>query len=119
MPLYLCLPGKDQPEPWRHGMSVYAAPFPQTGNTANNDNDTNETDSVPNSRRPLRRLRHGEVVLVDDVCVAYDTFWLRLRWPGRKAGFAGYLPLLDVVVSASSLSSSRGVGSGQGKPTEA
>ncbi len=42
---------------------------------------------------PVRRIRHAEVVLVDDVCIAYDRHWLRLRWPGKKGGFAGYVAL--------------------------
>mmetsp|Transcript_9014 Transcript_9014/g.22348 ORF Transcript_9014/g.22348 Transcript_9014/m.22348 type:complete len:750 (+) Transcript_9014:172-2421(+) len=42
---------------------------------------------------PVRRIRHAEVVLVDDVCIAYDRHWLRLRWPGHKGGFAGYVAL--------------------------
>jgi len=42
---------------------------------------------------PVRRIRHAEVVLVDDVCIAYDRHWLRLRWPGNKGGFAGYVAL--------------------------
>ena len=79
MPLYLCQPGSGKPEPWRHGVSVYATPFHE------------EKEDVP--QRPLRRLRHGEIILVDDVCVAWDRLWLRLRWPGRKGGFAGYLPV--------------------------
>ena len=41
----------------------------------------------------VRRIRHAEVVLVDDVCIAYDRHWLRLRWPGQKGGFAGYVAL--------------------------
>ena len=42
---------------------------------------------------PIRRVRHAEVVLVDDVCVAYERYWLRLRWPGHSGGFAGYIAL--------------------------
>lgn len=42
---------------------------------------------------PIRRVRHAEIVLVDDVCVAYDRYWLRLRWPGHKGGFAGYIAM--------------------------
>jgi hypothetical protein len=42
---------------------------------------------------PIRRIRHTEVVLVDDVCIAYGRHWLRLRWPGHKGGFAGYIAL--------------------------
>ncbi|KAL3940508.1 MAG: hypothetical protein SGARI_000936 [Bacillariaceae sp.] len=41
----------------------------------------------------IRRIRHAEVVLVDDVCVAFERHWLRLRWPGHKGGFAGYIAL--------------------------
>ena len=32
---------------------------------------------------PIRRIRHAELVLVDDVCIAYGRYWLRLRWPGH------------------------------------
>lgn len=42
---------------------------------------------------PIRRVRHSEVVLVDDVCIAFDRYWLRLRWPGSRGGFAGYIAL--------------------------
>ena len=42
---------------------------------------------------PIRRVRHSEIVLVDDVCIAFDRYWLRLRWPGSKGGFAGYIAL--------------------------
>jgi hypothetical protein len=45
---------------------------------------------------PIRRVRHAEVVLVDDVCVAYGRYWLRLRWPGHKGGFAGYIAMARV-----------------------
>jgi hypothetical protein len=41
----------------------------------------------------IRRIRHAEVVLVDDICVAFGRHWLRLRWPGHKGGFAGYVAL--------------------------
>lgn len=81
MPLYLCQPGRDKPEPWRHGVNVFATPS-VTG-------------------RPIRRLRHGEIVLVDDVCFTMNKHWLRLRWPGRKGGFAGYLQLDDEVCADS------------------
>ena len=42
---------------------------------------------------PVRRVRHAEVVLVDDACIAFDRYWLRLRWPGHKGSFAGYIAL--------------------------
>ena len=41
----------------------------------------------------IRRVRHAELVLVDDVCIAYGRYWLRLRWPGQKGGFAGYIAM--------------------------
>lgn len=41
----------------------------------------------------IRRIRHAEVVLVDDVCIAFGRHWLRLRWPGHRGGFAGYIAL--------------------------
>lgn len=85
MPLYLCQPGADKPEPWRHGLSVYSAPFAV--------DDTSDDEDLDLKPRPLRRLRHGEIVLVDDVCLAWERYWLRLRWPGNRGGFAGYLPV--------------------------
>jgi hypothetical protein len=51
------------------------------------------TSSRSVSGFPIRRIRHAEVVLVDDVCIAYGRHWLRLRWPGHKGGFAGYVAL--------------------------
>lgn len=41
----------------------------------------------------MRRLRHSEVVLVDDVIFAYQNYWLRLRSPGSRGGFAGFICL--------------------------
>jgi hypothetical protein len=87
MPLYLCQPGTASPAPWRHGISVYAKPFAV--------NTTPDNDNPPLPQRPLRRLRHAELVLVDDVCQAFGKTWLRLRWPGRRGDFAGYLPVTN------------------------
>jgi len=42
---------------------------------------------------PIRRVRHAELILVDEVCVQYGRYWLRLRWPGPQGGFAGYIAL--------------------------
>lgn len=42
---------------------------------------------------PIRRVRHAEIVLVDDVCIAFGRYWLRLRWPGQREGFAGYIAM--------------------------
>jgi len=179
MPVYVCQAGSSSTEPWRHGLQVYAAPFPLTdapvahggnagvaphlvpssraeaekqqsdnsthGNFNNNNNNfptennddreqqrnrgqddvrdgiadaTTSSNSVPQNSEntgqincsgrqrddiiashtvqyglPVRRIRHAEVILVDDVCIAFDRHWLRLRWPGSKGGFAGYVAL--------------------------
>jgi hypothetical protein len=45
---------------------------------------------------PIRRVRHSEIVLVDDVCISYGRYWLRIRWPGHKGGFAGYIAMAKV-----------------------
>lgn len=42
---------------------------------------------------PVRRLRHAEVVLVDQCLSAYGRTWLRLRWPGELGGFAGFVAI--------------------------
>lgn len=85
MPVYLCKPGCWAVEPWRHGIQVYAFPFP-----------IDRKDVQDNNERPqgvaIRRVRHAEVVLVDDVCIAHGRYWLRLKWPG-SGGFAGYIAL--------------------------
>ena len=131
MPVYLCQPGVSASEPWRHGIQVYATPFPldeaavessdkdmaeaptsssDIARWANNNprsagslsqNTTSsivQSDEVFENRSstpgvPIRRVRHSEIVLVDDVCIAFDRYWLRLRWPGSKGGFAGYIAL--------------------------
>ena len=119
MPVYLCQPGAGASEPWRHGIQVYAAPFAMDDVPAVTSNDSSqwnhEDAGRPNhapastisrtatgsgtlratnsSGLPIRRVRHAEVVLVDDVCLAFERYWLRLRWPGRRGGFAGYIAL--------------------------
>jgi hypothetical protein len=198
MPVYLCKPGVNSLEPWRHGIPVYAEPFDlgsgsstststtkatdstnddqsqplnvvdsrldiHTGtgtgtgtgtvnnnnnntnnnnnnntnnnnnnNTNNNNNNTNnllehsESRTQPNSETSsmtgvgpqhnsnataIRRIRHSEVVLVDDVVYQHNNYWLRLRWPGTKGGFAGYVCLLahqNTILSSSSSSSMDG-----------
>jgi hypothetical protein len=153
MPVYVCFPGLDSPEPWQSYIDVFAAPyevndettairtvsnqsgvFANTGHrvsgrdTAENatdhgssvheNEDERENDDIPlevarldsatvdarraelsliggsgASRPPphIRRLRHAEIIIVDDVCLLYSRYWLRLRWPGRRGGFAGYI----------------------------
>jgi hypothetical protein len=54
---------------------------------------TNANTTAPAGGFAVRRVRHAEVVIVDDICVAYDRYWLRLRWPGHKGGFAGYIAM--------------------------
>jgi len=48
---------------------------------------------APVVNHPIRRIKHAEIVLVDDVCVSHERYWLRLRWPGHKGGFAGYIAM--------------------------
>jgi hypothetical protein len=121
MPVYLCQPGAGHAEPWRHGIQVYATPCPIDSKTPvhaggggrdlvvanwtpdsntsgendapNAQNAANTATQTPASGFAVRRVRHAEVVIVDDICVAYDRYWLRLRWPGSKGGFAGYIAM--------------------------
>jgi hypothetical protein len=137
MPVYLCKPGWDAPEPWRHGIQVYAYPFsiPEQPTTASSpsregrsQSDDAEGASSPQREEsssslaaqdghgivttqhtthhkgevrtrgikygmPVRRVRHAEVVLVDQVSIHYGRYWLRLRWPGPHGGFAGFIAL--------------------------
>jgi hypothetical protein len=113
MPVYLCQPGFKTEDAWRHGIQVFAAPFPindggtnsSTGGggrdllVASVDGATTTTAKQSSIHRslspgqPIRRVRHAEVVIVDDICVSYNRYWLRLRWPGSKGGFAGYIAM--------------------------
>lgn len=130
MPVYLCQSGAGYNEPWRHGIQVYAAPFPinpknapitqsgggrdsvvlppsnpdvaqwQTGQQQQQQQSQSQPQQPQTSMShlsgmPIRRVRHAEIVLVDDVCVAFGRYWLRLRWPGHKQrdGFAGYIAM--------------------------
>jgi hypothetical protein len=47
---------------------------------------------------PIRRVKHAEIVLVDQVSVHYGNYWLRLIWPGKRGGVAGYIALGGVNV---------------------
>lgn len=133
MPVYLCQSGSGYSEPWRHGIQVYAAPFPinfsgsstpvgggrdsvvlpatttdagqwqtqaqqqavQKGDSSTAALSQSQTNTAEQrlTGMPIRRVRHAEVVLVDDVCVAFGRYWLRLRWPGQGEGFAGYIAM--------------------------
>ena len=109
MPVYLCQSGSGTDDPWRHGLKVFAEPFPMTeqsakGRVAGTARDLvcadwkpfGEEPGVPVATvgsQPIRKLRHSEVVIADDICIAYDRYWLRLRWPGSKGGFAGYVAM--------------------------
>ena len=55
---------------------------------------SNPTASSSQPASAIRRIRHSEVVLVDDVVYMYSNYWLRLTWPGSKGGFAGYVCLM-------------------------
>jgi hypothetical protein len=141
MPIYLCKPGSHSLEPWRHGIPVYAQPFPlgsltkavsglditegtnasitlstsdgvtgtlsttapvESQNVFSNADTTTTTGEKLNSESssyhhqpvPIRRIRHSEVILVDDVVFKFSNYWLRLRWPGSRGGFAGFVCLL-------------------------
>eukprot|EP00559_Dactyliosolen_fragilissimus_P007383 CAMPEP_0184871098 /NCGR_PEP_ID=MMETSP0580-20130426/39908_1 /TAXON_ID=1118495 /ORGANISM="Dactyliosolen fragilissimus" /LENGTH=663 /DNA_ID=CAMNT_0027373597 /DNA_START=173 /DNA_END=2165 /DNA_ORIENTATION=- len=186
MPLYLCKPGQSSPEPWRHGVQVYAQPFyiqdtnsidkqlksrdrikrrrSAVNSTVDGENISafnrnatshpvldvhdshhpdrpenpptrrNNTDDIAHGKNnnppirvadrrvavtttnpsvnsigtanfapleltggtPIRRVRHAEIVLVDQVAVHYGRYWLRLRWPGPRGGVAGYIALGSV-----------------------
>ena len=161
MPIYLCKPGRLSEEPWRHGVQVYASPFPLEESLPSSPNDhwknhpteegeeeegeevtqlprgderaaratspppptttatTTTTTAVQdptwddrtirhcNTRakkrtthvalvhggNPIRRIRHAEVVLVDQVSIRYGRYWFRLRWPGPRGGTAGFIAL--------------------------
>ena len=173
MPVYLCKPGWSSPEPWRHGVQVYAYPFRIDEDYALASTLRSSDDAVgrasaalqppavaaaanPRSQHPrrettagsgrgreaaageadaavrragedlkspshssspnatpfrtrggdssstavsaglgvaVRRVRHAEVVLVDEVSEAHGRYWLRLRWPGPRGGVAGFIAL--------------------------
>jgi hypothetical protein len=52
-------------------------------------------------QQSIRRIRHSEIIIVDDVCIAYNLYWLRIRWPGKNSTctstgtnhFAGYIAM--------------------------
>lgn len=175
MPVYLCKPGWSASEPWRHGVQVYAYPYPlvptaRSANTSNvNQTSTNSSDNesrnntsiprlgptvvaeaistesneeqlerippspardesyqshpfVPNSGHilpkgvPIRRVRHAELVLVDEVSIHYGTYWLRLRWPGPRGGVAGYIALGGEIPAACIPTSDQRAGRSTGRP---
>ena len=69
-------------------------------NMTNRGDDTTHSDDhrdqnlVPNTlTQPIRKVRHSELVLVDQVSLHFDRYWLRLRWPGSYGGIAGYILL--------------------------
>ena len=148
MPVYLCKPGWNADEPWRHGVQVYDYPIPipdnvgvsnsksgnnnnntmthelrslqrtkkrssgdsnsnNNSNSSNDDQKGNNTTSNQSKNDPgmvvsseesinevvSRRVRHAEVVLVDEVSIKFERYWLRLRWPGPRGGIAGYIAL--------------------------
>ena len=101
MPLYLCQSGAGQSEPWKHSMTVHSKPH-----------------AHPLQSSPLRRIRHAEVVLVDDICLAHGWYWLRLQWPGHKGGFAGYVAVQPLPVRTTTTTNKR-VGSTKKKGTVA
>jgi len=73
----------------------FGSNIPDSNNNENENRINRDQQHIESLRfgLPVRRIRHAEVVLVDDVCISYDRHWLRLRWPGYKGGFAGYVAL--------------------------
>jgi hypothetical protein len=59
------------------------------------DNGDPRTPSSTGLIRLTLKNPMAELVLVDDVCQAFGKTWLRLRWPGRRGDFAGYLPVTN------------------------
>lgn len=100
--------------PSEHQTNVATANFNEPSAVVQSSN-TNNNRTVRNFGNPIRRIRHAEIVLVDDVCVAYDRYWLRLRWPGKKGGFAGYIALGKVNDEASWLKNEAKEDSTEGK----
>lgn len=114
MPVYVCQPGDGSPEPWKCGIQVFKSPVPLNESGTLSDNNIFDQQhhqdlqvavlpvahpqqqlEIPagETNTHVRRIRHAELVLVDDVCVAYGRYWLRLRWPGQRGGFAGYIAM--------------------------
>lgn len=102
MPIYLCQAGTGQSDPWRFGIHVYAKPFSIEETLDLDEGPENARDRAVASDEPvhtgaaghaIRRVRHAEICIVDDVCIAYQRYWLKLRWPGSKGGFAGYIAM--------------------------
>lgn len=98
MPVYLCKPGTEGEEPWKHVVQVYAEPFPLPSEEEDSDDrgpssptiiHRQNSNSNKNARLkdndasiPLRRIRHAELLLVDAIFIQYDRYWLRLVFPG-------------------------------------
>mmetsp|Transcript_30033 Transcript_30033/g.34237 ORF Transcript_30033/g.34237 Transcript_30033/m.34237 type:complete len:648 (-) Transcript_30033:83-2026(-) len=98
MPVYLCKPGGVWTlEPWKRSVPVYENPFPlpmdreEIIDAMTTTNNNSLTSQLPT---PMRRIRHSELVLVDDVVFSYQNYWLRLKSPGPTGGFMGYICLL-------------------------
>lgn len=108
MPVYLCQAGADKKDPWRYGIHVYEKPFSMEDFSSPVHDDlalavASDEPEILNkglAGRAIRRVRHAEICIVDDVCVAYQRYWLRLRWPGSKGGFAGYIAMQRVDAGA-------------------
>lgn len=50
-------------------------------------------ETIAKQPKPVRRIRHAEVVLVDQCLIAYGRYWLRIKWPGSEGGHGGYVAL--------------------------
>lgn len=73
--------------------TVGTTPHQQTATATNsNQNDTTKKSKTT----PIRRIRHAEVVLVDQCVIAHGRYWLRLKWPGEQEKHGGYVALCRV-----------------------
>ncbi|KAK1747280.1 hypothetical protein QTG54_002624 [Skeletonema marinoi] len=74
--------------------TVGTTPHQQTATAAAN---SNQNDTTKKSKTtPIRRIRHAEVVLVDQCVIAHGRYWLRLKWPGEQEKHGGYVALCRV-----------------------
>ena len=64
-----------------------------SSSTTHPANTTNNSNDNKSAATPIRRIRHGEVVLVDQCVIAHGRYWLRLKWPGEHTGHGGYVAL--------------------------
>lgn len=106
MPIYLCKPGYDSVEPWKHFVKVYPFPIGMSKKKDVNREDEEEEEEggtlilkeEEDEVEAIRRIRHAEIVVVDGIFQKYDRYWLRVVFPGTVSHYAGCIPLPSYVV---------------------